>query len=75
MVKSVVKKTCVHEVQATAIIVKHQLFQKMSLPEKLKNCSIGDHLKEDCHLTVHTRSTGLNHEQPVLMRYTQYQRS
>ena len=77
----------------------------MSLAEKLKNCSIGDHLKEDCHLTVHTRSTSLksfslltteqvnllslrtgisnnpelkiclHHEQAVLMRYTQYQRS
>ena len=31
----------------------------MSSTEKLKKCSIGNHLEEECHLAVHTRSTDL----------------
>ena len=31
----------------------------MSSTENLKKCSIGNHLEEECHLTVHTRSTDL----------------
>ena len=77
----------------------------MSSTKQLEKCSIGNHLEEECHLTVHTRLTGqksfsdltaeqvklistrtgisnspdheicLHHEQSILTRYSQYQRS
>ena len=31
----------------------------ISSVQSLKNCSVGEHLKEECHLLVHTRSTAL----------------
>ena len=31
----------------------------ISSVQSLKNCSVGEHLKEESHLLVHTRSTAL----------------